>query len=43
MPEEKCPYPQHQMCMEEAGWCPVCNEGDLDPAWAARHGVDLET
>lgn len=26
--------------MDEAGWCPVCDSGDLDAEWAERHGIE---
>ncbi len=32
---------QHREAIGEAGWCPECDEGELDPAWARRNGVDL--
>lgn len=36
-----CDDKGHQAALEEAGFCPVCGEGEIDAEWAERHGVDL--
>ena len=38
----KCDWSGHADAMAEAGFCPVCQEGDIDPEWADRNGVDLD-
>ena len=40
--KKKCEWPGHAAAMDEAGFCSVCQEGEIDAEWAARNGVDLE-
>jgi hypothetical protein len=37
-----CTWSGHADAVAEAGWCPVCDEGDLDAEWATRHGVEID-
>ena len=38
---EHCDYPLHAACMDEAGFCPVCQQGEVDLEWAERNELDL--
>ena len=38
-----CDWAGHSAAMDEAGFCPVCQEGDLDPEWSERNLVDLRS
>lgn len=40
MNQHACKWEGHSAAMDEAGWCPVCDSGDLDSEWAERNGVD---
>lgn len=35
---EKCPSPTHDAAMDEAGFCAVCQQGEVDREWALRTG-----
>jgi len=36
-----CEWEGHEDAMGEAGWCPCCDAGELDPEFAERNDIEL--
>ncbi len=38
----KCEWQGHADAMNEAGWCPVCDEGEIDAEFARRNEIETD-